>query len=94
MEKQDNILIFTADDGKISVDTRFEEETVWLTQAHMVELFQSSKANISEHISHIFEEGELVEEAVVRNFRTTASSTSSPSSKMWLICSLILALLD
>jgi hypothetical protein len=52
---------------------RLEEETVWLTQAQLVELFQSSKANISEHIKHIFEEGELNENSVVRKFRTTAS---------------------
>jgi hypothetical protein len=50
-----------------------EDETVWLTQAQMVELFLSSKANISEHIRHIFEDGELAESSVVRNFRTTAA---------------------
>ena len=47
-----------------------EEETVWLTQADMVELFQSSKSNISEHIKHIFIEGELTKDSTVRNFRT------------------------
>ncbi len=50
-----------------------EDETVWLTQKQLVELYQSSKANVSEHIKHIFEEGELDEESVVRKFRTTAS---------------------
>lgn len=52
---------------------RIQGETVWLTQAQLVLLFQSSKANISEHIKHIFEEGELERSSVVRKFRTTAS---------------------
>lgn len=67
------ILIYQAPDGKIKIDVRLKNETVWLTQAHLCELFHKSKATISEHIKHIFEEGELTEESVVRNFRTTAS---------------------
>ena len=66
------ILLYQSDDGQIKIQVRLENETVWLTQADMVELFQSSKSNISEHIKHIFEEGELKEELVVRNFRTTS----------------------
>jgi len=50
---------------------RLEDETVWLTQAHLCELFQKSKATISEHIKHVFEEGELNKKVVVRKFRTT-----------------------
>lgn len=68
-----NFVIYETDDKVAKVSVRLEEETVWLTQAHLVELFQSSKANISEHIKHIFEEGELNENSVVRKFRTTAS---------------------
>ena len=49
------------------------DETVWLTQAQLCELYQTSKSNISEHIKHIFEEEELDEESVVRKFRTTAA---------------------
>ena len=71
------LLIYLAPDGKIKIDVRLEDETVWLTQAHLCELFQKSKANISEHIKHIFEEGELNEESVVRNFRTTATDEKS-----------------
>ncbi|WP_216404865.1 virulence RhuM family protein [Arcanobacterium phocae] len=67
------MLIYQNPDNSASIDVRLEGETVWLTQAQMAELFQSSKANISEHIKHIFEEGELDEDAVVRKFRTTAS---------------------
>lgn len=56
-------------DGSINITARIEDETIWLTQAQIVELFGSSKANISEHIKNILEEGEL-DDAVVRNFRT------------------------
>lgn len=54
------MLIYQNPDNSASIDVRLEGETVWLTQAQMAELFQSSKANISEHIKHIFEEGELM----------------------------------
>jgi hypothetical protein len=67
------ILIYQNKDNKIQIDVQFENETVWLSQAQLVELYQSSKANVSEHIKHIFEEGELTKESVVRNFRTTAA---------------------
>lgn len=69
---ESEIIIYQTQDGKTKIDVKIEDETVWLTQAQMVELFQSSKANISEHISHIFKEGELDGDSVVRNFRTTA----------------------
>lgn len=69
---ENEIIIYQTQDGKTKIDVKIEDETVWLNQAQMVELFQSSKANISEHITHIFYEGELDENSVVRNFRTTA----------------------
>ena len=68
--KTAEIIIYQTDDGQTKIDVRFEDETVWLTQAQLVDLYQSSKANISEHIKHIFEEGELDEGATVRKFRT------------------------
>ena len=64
------IVIYQLDDGITKVDVKFENETVWLSQAQLVELYQSSKANVSEHIKSIFEEGELNKEATVRKFRT------------------------
>ena len=67
------IIIYESDDGKPQISVRVENETVWLTQAQLVELFHSSKANVSEHIKHIFEEGELEQNSVVRKFRTTAA---------------------
>ncbi len=65
------ILIYRNTTGSIKVDVRLEEETVWLTQAQLCELFNKSKSTISEHIKNVFEEGELDEKVVVRKFRTT-----------------------
>lgn len=69
-EDQGEIVIYRADDGNAKIDVRFVDETVWLTQAQLCELYQTSKANISEHIKNIFEEKELDEESTVRKFRT------------------------
>jgi hypothetical protein len=77
MKNESEILIYQNPAGEVRLDVRLEDETVWLTQAHLCELFQKSKATISEHIKHVFEEGELLEEAVVRNFRTTAADGKS-----------------
>jgi len=65
------IIIYQNPDGNIKIDVRLEEETVWLTQSQLCELFNRSKATISEHIKNVFEEGELDEKVVVRKFRTT-----------------------
>ena len=70
---ESEIIIYQTEDGHTKIDVKFEDETVWLTQAQLCELYQTSKSNISEHIKHIFEEGELEENSVVRKFRTTAS---------------------
>ncbi|MDL2227852.1 virulence RhuM family protein [Bacteroidales bacterium OttesenSCG-928-K03] len=73
MENRGEIIIYQNTENSISLNVRLEDENVWLTQANLVELYQSSKSNVSEHIKHIFEEGELDEKSVVRKFRTTAS---------------------
>ncbi|MFD1629485.1 hypothetical protein [Pseudopedobacter beijingensis] len=65
------IIIYQTSDNQTQIDVKFENETAWLTQAQLVELYQTSKANVSEHIKYIFEEGELNREAVVRKFQTT-----------------------
>ena len=70
---KNKVIIYTANDGKTKIDVKLEEDTLWLTQAQMCELYQTSKSNVSEHIKHIFEDGELNEESVVRKFRTTAA---------------------
>ena len=67
---QGKIVIYQTDDGDTKIDVRFVDETVWLTQAQLCELYQTSKSNVSEHIKNIFEEGELEENSVVRKFRT------------------------
>ena len=70
---ENEILIYQTEDGQTKIDVKVKDETVWLTQAQLCELYQTSKSNISEHIKHIFEEEELDEESVVRKFRTTAA---------------------
>lgn len=71
--KENKLMLYKDDEGRISVNVRFAEEDVWLTQAQLVEIYQTSKSNVSEHIKHIFEDGELDENSVVRKIRTTAS---------------------
>ena len=70
---QGDIVIYQTEDGSTKIDVRFVDETVWLTQQQLCDLYQTSKPNISEHIKHIFEEEELEENSVVRKFRTTAA---------------------
>lgn len=68
-ENQGDIVIYQTEDGDTKIDVRFVDETVWLTQQQMAELFQSSRTNIVEHIQHIYEEGELDEVSTCRKFR-------------------------
>ncbi len=70
---QQDIVLFRTEDEQIAVDVIFCDETVWLTQDQMAQLFGKAKSTISEHIKHIFEEGELQQDSVVRKFRTTAT---------------------
>lgn len=73
MKTNSNILIYQTGDGQTKIQAKLEDETVWLTQAQLCELFQKSKSTISEHIKNIFDEEELIKDSVVRNFRTTAT---------------------
>ena len=72
-EKENKLILYKDEEGKVSVNTRFADEDVWLTQAQLVEIYQSSKSNISEHLTNIFTDKELDKEVVVRKFRTTAA---------------------
>ncbi len=83
MQMQENEIVLYQPNDTIHLEVRMADETVWLTQAQLVELYQSSKANISEHIRHIFEEGELDENSVVRNFRITAADGKSYNTKFY-----------
>ena len=69
-------IIYTREDGSLKMEVRLEEETVWLTQTQLVELFQSSKQNISHHINSIYEEGELKPEATVKKYLTVRQEGS------------------
>jgi hypothetical protein len=89
MEKINNsmsyseILLYQNPDGNIKIDVRLEDETVWLTQAQMADLFGKNKRTISEHISNIFNEIELNAESVVRNFRTTAADGKNYDTNLY-----------
>jgi hypothetical protein len=67
-----DFILYTSQDGEVRVDVFVNDETVWLPQKAMQELFDRSKSTVSEHISNVFKEGELEESQVVRKFRTTA----------------------
>ena len=69
----DKIIIYQSEEGKTQLDVKLEGETVWLTQAQMVELFQTSKQNVSLHINNIYKEGELEKEATVKDYLTVQS---------------------
>ncbi len=77
------IILYQTADGRTKIDVKLENETVWLTQTQLCLLFDKSKSTISEHISNIFKEGELVEESVVRNFRTTATDGKPYDTKFY-----------
>lgn len=68
-----DIIIYTTDDGKASIELHLDNGTVWLTQLELAELFQTSKQNISKHTKAIFEDGELTEEATV-NYQLTVQN--------------------
>lgn len=79
--RNNNITIYKSEDGKISFNVNVFEETVWLTQRQMGELFGKDQRTISEHINNIFKEGELYENSVYRNFRYTASDGKTYNTK-------------
>ena len=70
MKEDQKIVIYQTEDGQTQIDVRLEDETVWLTQAQMVELFQTTKQNISLHVGNVFKEGELEQEATVKEYLT------------------------
>ena len=77
------LIIYQTEDGQTRLEVRLADETVWLTQKLMAELFQTSKQNISLHLKNIFEEQELEENAVVKDFLTTASDEKKYSTKYY-----------
>ena len=69
MKDSGDFLIYQTENGVTKIDVRIQDDTVWLTQQQMSELFQTSRTNVVEHIKHIYEEGELDEISTCRNFR-------------------------
>ncbi len=83
MKNENEIVLFETDDKAIKLNVPVEKETVWLSQAQMTELFDTSKQNISLHINNCFKEGELDREAVVKDFLTTASDGKHYKTKYY-----------
>lgn len=75
MENRSDLIMYTTEDGLTKVDVTFNEDTVWLTQDQMAELFQKAKSTINEHIQNIYEQGELVESSTMRKFGISEFST-------------------
>ena len=82
-------LIYQTENGETKIDVRFQDETVWLTQKTMAELFQTTKQNISLHLSNIFKEGELDEKSVVKEFLTTAADGKKYKTKFYNLDAII-----
>ena len=80
---QSEIILYQTEDGRTRVQCRFENETVWLSQQHMTELFQTSKQNVSLHIQNIFADGELREDSVVKESLTTAADGKNYATKFY-----------
>jgi len=76
---QSEIILYKTDDGRINIDVHLEDETVWLTQDQMAQLFGKAKSTINEHIKNIFEEGELVESEVMKKFGISEFQQKAPN---------------
>ncbi|MEO8361484.1 MAG: virulence RhuM family protein [Vicinamibacteria bacterium] len=82
-------LIYETENGAIKLEVRFDRETVWLTQQQLAELFQTTKQNTGQHLKNIFDEGELAQEAVVKNFFTTAADGKKYSTRFYNLDAII-----
>ncbi len=86
MSKENNQLIFyTTPQGKVKVEVIFEDETFWLSQKRMAELFGVDVRTVNEHLKNIFKEGELIENSVIRNFRTTAADGKNYDTRFYML---------
>jgi len=79
----DNFVVFQTSQGKVNIEVFFFEETIWLTQKKMAELFEKGRSTITEHLSNIFKDGELEENSVCRDFRHTADDGKTYTSKFY-----------
>jgi len=79
----DNFVIFQTDNGKVNIDVYFQDETLWLTQKRIAELFEKGRSTITEHLKKIFADGELIENSVCRDFRHTAEDGKQYTTKYY-----------
>lgn len=89
MEGSSQLIIYQTEKGETKLEVRLENETVWLTQKLMAELFQTTKQNISLHLQNVFEEGELSENSVVKDFLTTAADGKNYRTKFYSLDAII-----
>lgn len=78
-----DLILYQTEDGKTNIEVRLQDETVWMSQLAMAELFQSTKQNISLHLKNVFDEGELPEKRVVKEYLTTAADGKNYSTKFY-----------
>ncbi len=83
LQKIENFVIFQTETGKVNVEVFFQNDTLWLTQKTMAELFEKGRSTITEHLSNIFDEGELDENSVCRDFRHTATDGKTYNTKYY-----------
>ncbi|WP_448874817.1 hypothetical protein [Desulfobulbus propionicus] len=81
VKNEGDILLYQTEDGQARIEVQLVNETVWLSQKQMAELFQKDVRTINEHIGNIFAEGELVPDATIRNFRIVQVEKSKPTKK-------------
>jgi len=84
-----NFVIFKIEDAKVNIDVKFQDETLWLTQKQMAELFEKGRSTITEHLKNIFETEELIENRVCRNFRHTANDGKNYTTKYYNLQAII-----
>ena len=88
MEEKNNIVIYQLEDGKTKIDVKLEDETVWLSQQQMADLYDTTKQNISSHIKNIFDEEELIENSTVKEFLTVqkeGNPIKRAKSNLWYV---------
>ncbi len=86
---QSELILYQTEDGRTKIEVRLQDETAWLTQQLMANLFQTTKQNIGQHLKNIFEEGELAQDSVVKNFFTTAEDGKSYSTNFYNLDAII-----
>ncbi len=89
LQNRSQLLIYQSEDGRTRIEVQLQDETVWLTQKLMADLFQTSKQNIGQHLKNIFEEGELQEDAVVKKFFTTAADGKKYQTRFYNLDAII-----